>query len=137
MKERKSIKNYLNAIRAAKVNIQKFSVDQKAQVTHRFNLNKSVDRNMSYVKIKKSRRDPVEHLPQEQKQAPKFSTKSPYHAEIFSMKGVKRIRPQQHLPVHHQKSKALFNMFSRNRNKDSMQRFIQRAAKSTERPIRK
>ena len=129
MQERKSLKNYLNAVRNAKINIHKFSVENKSQITHSLEFTKSID---NFTSQKPKKVSNVTVYPTETKLPKNPTTKSPYRAEIFNIKGVKRVKPLGYQrPV--QKSRALIQVLSRNHNSRILQKFLKQSTKSTER----
>lgn len=87
MNERKSLKNYLSAVRAAKINIHKFSQEYNSHITHSIELNKSMENPSKYLgpALNPSR---IAENPLFLNKNSGRHHKSPYRAEIFCMKGV-------------------------------------------------
>lgn len=89
------MKSYLNAVRAAKINIHKFSNENQSHITHSLEFNKSFE-NFATHKIRrigqKREADTAEPTQLGVKSTVKQVSKSPYRAEIFNMKGVQLVQ---------------------------------------------
>ena len=135
MKERKSLKNYLNAVRQAKINIHKFSLENKTKITQSLEFNKSIEQSIKDPigkrSVKKTPENGFNYIAAELNNATtRTMSKSPYRAEMFRIKRIKPRKPT--VP----KSKVILNILSRNRTSETIKRLVKRTAKSTGRPMR-
>jgi hypothetical protein len=85
--ERKSLNNYLNAVRRAKINIHKFSVENKCRITQSLEFNKSIEKSVDKHKFNGlSKKTPdlyTTHITADNKPPRKVFAKSPYGAKMF------------------------------------------------------
>ncbi|CAI2370141.1 unnamed protein product [Moneuplotes crassus] len=129
MSQKKSLKNYLNAIRKAKINIHKFSIHNKSKITKSYATNKSIEGVLNEKREVPSHKKEImmrHHNSTNEGRALNRKSRSPYRAEAFRMHVLKNRRPK--IP----KSNVVMSLLSRNRTSATITRLLEKNSKSSD-----